>query len=156
VGKNMSIADIKLLLSKTIDTRTLVSPACDADFRAKMSARLKGKQKSKEWQDKISKSLTKRIFRGKSVNQWCEILGGDKGEIRKHIKNGTMLEYTPYRKYIGLKSIKNKHCVKQLMTPKGIMTYEQAKAVFGWSQSETVRNRVRSDDYPDWYEICVK
>ena len=42
------------------------------------------------------------------------------------------------------------------MTPKGIMTYEQATKAFGWSQSETVRNRVRSDNYPDWYEVCVK
>jgi hypothetical protein len=76
--------------------------------------------------------------------------------LKKHIKNGTMIEYTPYRKHIGLKSVKNKHFVKQIMTPKGIMTYEQATKAFGWSQSETVRNRVRSDNYPDWYEVCVK
>ena len=67
-----------------------------------------------------------------------------------------MMTYGPYRKHIGLKSIRNKHFVKQLMTPKGIMTYEQATKAFGWSQSETVRNRVRSDNYPDWYEVCVK
>jgi hypothetical protein len=113
----------------------------------------KGLKKNKVWQERINNALTKRVFQGKTVNEWINMLGGDKGEIRKHIKNGTMLEYTPYRKHIGLKSIKNKHFVKQIMTPKGIMTYEEAKKAFGWRQAETVRNRVRSDNYPDWYEL---
>jgi len=152
----MSISDIELLLSKTIDTRTLVSPACNADFRNKLSRAHKGRKKTQQHIQRIADSRTIRIFQGKNVNEWSEILNGDKGEIRKHIKNGTMLEYRPYRRHIGLKSIKNKHFVKQLMTPKGIMTYEQATKAFGWSQSETVRNRVRSDNYPDWYEICIK
>jgi hypothetical protein len=150
----MSISDIELLLSNTIDTRTLIS--LSAESRAKISQAHKGRKHSKEWQDKVTKSITKRVFQGKNVKQWCEILNGDKGKILKHIKNGTMLEYTPYRRHIGLRSIKNKHFVKQIMTPKGIMTYEEAKKSFGWSQAETVRNRVRSDNYPDWYEVCVK
>jgi hypothetical protein len=113
----------------------------------------KGLKKNKIWRQRIIDSLTKRVFQGKTVNEWTNMLGGDKGEIRQHIKNGTMLEYTPYRRHIGLKSIKNKHFVKQIMTPKGIMTYEEAKKAFGWRQAETVRNRVRSDNYPDWYEL---
>lgn len=113
----------------------------------------KGLKKDKQWQEKISEALRKRYFQGKTVNEWQAILGGDKGRIREHIKNGTMETYRPYRLYLGLKSMKNKHFVKKIMTPKGVMTYEEAKKAFGWSQAETVRNRVRSEDYPDWYEI---
>jgi hypothetical protein len=166
-------------------------------------------KRSKEWQDKISKSITKRIFQGKSVKQWCEILNGDKGEIREHIKNNTIETYGPYRKYAGLppiprnqnlvnvkdrfqdKTIKQwreilngdvgtirKHmknntmetygpyrkyaglpplprgqwAIKQFMTPKGIMTYEQAKKAFDFNDNGSILRRVRSKDFPDWYE----
>lgn len=94
-----------------------------------------------------------RIFEGKNVDEWHDIIGGNKGRIREHIRNGTMIEYTPYRKYLGLKSMKNNFLIKKFMTPKGIMTYEEAKKAFGWKQAETVRDRVRSDKYPDWYEL---
>lgn len=98
-------------------------------------------------------SRPRRFFQGKTIKEWQAILGGDPGSLREHIKNGTMETYHPYRQYLGLKSIKNRHFVKKIMTPKGVMTYEEAKKAFGWSQAETVRNRVRSEDYPNWYEI---
>ena len=177
------------------------------EARAKMSQAHKGKEKSKEWQNKISKSLTKRIFQGKTVKQWVDILGGNKGGIREHIKNGTMETYGPYRQYIGLSAlprnqwavknifqgktvkqwskilngnageirehIKNNTMItygpyrkyiglpplprgqwniKQFMTPKGIMTYEQAKKAFDFNDNGSILRRVRSKDFPDWYE----
>jgi hypothetical protein len=127
------------------------------ETRAKMSAIAKGRKKTKQHRQRIGDSNTIRIFKGKNVDEWSKILGGDKGEIRKHIKNNTMETYGPYRKYIGLTPLpRNQWAIKHIMTPKGIMTYKQAKEAFGWSQKETVRNRVCSDNYPDWYEVCVK
>jgi hypothetical protein len=170
----------------------------------------KGLIKNKCWQQKINDALIQRIFEGKSVKQWVDILDGDKGRIREHIKNGTMETYGPYRQYIGLTplprnqwAVKNifqgkntkqwseilngnpgeirKHItnntmitygpyrrylgltalprgqwnIKRIMTPKGIMTYEQAKKAFVCSE-DTIRRRVRSDDFPDWYELKEK
>jgi hypothetical protein len=112
----------------------------------------KRKQDS-EW---IAKRCVDKIFwKGKSIRQWQELTGGHDGEIQKHIANGTMEQYDKYRKFMGLPSIRNAFNIKQIMTPKGIMTYAEAKLVFGYSQSETIRNRVRSnkEKYSEWYEI---
>lgn len=111
----------------------------------------KGIKQDSAWKQK--RTQPRRFFQGKTISEWQAILGGDLGTIRDHIKNGTIETYRLYRLYLGLKSMKNKHFVKKIMTPKGVMTYEEAKKAFGWSQAETVRNRVRSEDYPNWYEI---
>jgi hypothetical protein len=122
------------------------------ETRAKMSASSKGQTKTSEHRAKITASNTEHLFKNKTVKEWAELLKGDRGEIRKHIKNGTMEQYSRYCEFMGLEKVQ-RSSVKQLMTPKGIMTYAQAKEAFGWSQAETVRKRVHSDDFPDWYEI---
>lgn len=96
-------------------------------------------------------------FQDKTIRQWREILKGDVGEIRKHIKNNTMETYGPYRKYAGLPPLpRGQWNLKHFMTPKGIMTYEQAKKAFGFNDNGTILRRARSDNFPDWYEVCVK
>ena len=93
-------------------------------------------------------------FQDKTIGQWREILKGDVGEIRKHIKNNTMETYGPYRKYAGLPPIpRGQWNLKHFMTPKGIMTYEQAKKAFGFNDSGTILRRARSDNFSDWYEL---
>ena len=52
------------------------------------------------WLD--GKRLPRRYFNGKNVNEWCDILDGDRGTILHHINNNTMMTYGPYRKYLGL------------------------------------------------------
>ncbi len=93
-------------------------------------------------------------FQDKTINQWTEILKGDNGTIRKHIKNNTMETYILYRKYAGLPPLpRGQWAIKQFMTPKGIMTYEQAKKAFDFNDNGSILRRVRSKDFPDWYEL---
>lgn len=115
-----------------------------------------GRKQDSEW---IAKKNCPKIFwKDKSIKQWEELTGGTAGEIQKHIANGTMEQYGKYRKFMGLPSIRNAVNIKQIMTPKGIMTYAEAKLVFGYSQAETIRNRVRSnkEKYSGWYEITKR
>ena len=56
--------------------------------------------KEDEWVPAAQRHV-KRLFQGKSIRQWQELTGGNTGEIRKHIANGTMEKYKPYLKYIG-------------------------------------------------------
>ena len=103
-----------------------------------------------------NQNRVKYKFQDKTTNQWREIINGTPGEILKHIKNNTMETYGPYRKYIGLPPLpRGQWNLKHFMTPKGIMTYEQAKKAFGFNYNGSISRRVRSEDFPDWYEVTA-
>jgi DNA-binding CsgD family transcriptional regulator len=71
----------------------------------------------------INKNL-KIIYKGKAVKEWVKILGGDRGTIRHHIKNGTMHEYRTYCKWANIPYTK-KTVIKH---------YFQGKTVKQWAK----------------------
>jgi hypothetical protein len=118
-----------------------------------------GSKQSESTVLKKSASLTKHKWGGKTAQEWTKILNGDYWTIITHIKNGTMEEYHTYREWkTGVRPKRNQDRIKRFMTPRGIMTYAEAKLAFGFRDSEAIRNRIRSTkpEYDDWYFVDNK